>query len=188
MSLLGNNITDIAWHKAGIMKPHVPAYSAPQQESAMAVLRQRSLELGALPKSDPESQSHKFPLREITDDQIKNISQLKLGLIFYIVKIMPNFFHSYKSGLSGSHQYINAALADSLCREWILQRRTAGINIGACEDDIRYGLENTRWPGRAQITTFSKFPSISWYLDGAHTPESLQVCIIHILICSEKLT
>lgn len=39
------------------------------------------------------------------------------------------------------------------------------------------GLEQASWPGRAQIFNSSfKSPGITWYLDGAHTPESMTVC------------
>ena len=40
--LLGDTISSIAWHKAGVFKPGVPAISAPQPEEAMAVLKQRA--------------------------------------------------------------------------------------------------------------------------------------------------
>lgn len=45
-ALLGNTISDIAWHKAGIMKPHSPAFTVPQSPAAMTVLQQRAADLG----------------------------------------------------------------------------------------------------------------------------------------------
>ena len=44
--LLGETIEDIAWHKAGIMKVGVKAYTAPQPAAAMLVLDQRAKEKG----------------------------------------------------------------------------------------------------------------------------------------------
>ena len=44
-SLLGNTIEQIAWQKAGIFKPSVPAFTVEQNESAMKVLRNRAKEL-----------------------------------------------------------------------------------------------------------------------------------------------
>ncbi len=44
VAMLGGTIEEIAWHKAGIMKPGAPAYTAPQPEAAMTVLRQRAAE------------------------------------------------------------------------------------------------------------------------------------------------
>ncbi len=46
-SILGNTIGEIAWHKAGIMKPGVPCFSAPQKDEALLVLEKRKLEIGA---------------------------------------------------------------------------------------------------------------------------------------------
>ena len=53
-SLLGNTITDIAWHKAGIMKRGVACYVDPhQKDEALEVIRQRGRELGGLPSLVP---------------------------------------------------------------------------------------------------------------------------------------
>ena len=46
VAMLGGTIEEIAWHKAGIMKPGAPAFTVPQPEAAMAVLRQRADERG----------------------------------------------------------------------------------------------------------------------------------------------
>lgn len=43
--------------------------------------------------------------------------------------------------------------------------------------DFVAGLENTRWPGRCQTVLDPNYPSTTWYLDGAHTEESLKCCI-----------
>lgn len=44
---LGESLDRIAWHKAGILKPDVPAFSVPQQPEAASVLRARAAEKGA---------------------------------------------------------------------------------------------------------------------------------------------
>lgn len=38
------------------------------------------------------------------------------------------------------------------------------------------GLKATNWPGRCQIAKDTKEAGLTWYLDGAHTIESLQCC------------
>lgn len=49
-------------------------------------------------------------------------------------------------------------------------------------DGFREGLKRVIWPGRGQLldirdTKYSeKSKNVTWYLDGAHTTESLQVC------------
>jgi folylpolyglutamate synthase len=45
-AMLGETIAEIAWHKAGIMKPGAVAYTVEQPEAAMAVLRERAVEKG----------------------------------------------------------------------------------------------------------------------------------------------
>ncbi|MCJ1403663.1 Folylpolyglutamate synthetase [Xylographa trunciseda] len=45
--VLGNTITEIAWHKAGIMKKGSVCYTVQQPEAAIAVLRKRAVERGS---------------------------------------------------------------------------------------------------------------------------------------------
>lgn len=43
-SILGNNISEIAWQKAGIMKPGATAFTVPQKyPGALEVLKERAL-------------------------------------------------------------------------------------------------------------------------------------------------
>ncbi|TPX64289.1 tetrahydrofolate synthase [Spizellomyces sp. 'palustris'] len=79
-------------------------------------------------------------------------------------------------GMSGAYQWVNAALAVALCEEWIAQRRSAGVPIVGGDDAVKNGLRVAKWPGRAQKFVASDYPSITWYLDGAHTKESMRVC------------
>ena len=41
------------------------------------------------------------------------------------------------------------------------------------QDGLVKGLETAFWPGRAQTV---KRDNVDWFFDGAHTPESIQVC------------
>ena len=43
-AMLGDTIEQIAWHKGGIFKPNVPAYTVSQPDSALEVLKQRAKE------------------------------------------------------------------------------------------------------------------------------------------------
>ncbi|SPO02537.1 related to folylpolyglutamate synthetase [Cephalotrichum gorgonifer] len=56
VAMLGGTEAEIAWHKAGIFKSGVPAFTRPQTPEAMAVLRARAAEKGA-------------PLVEISDEE-----------------------------------------------------------------------------------------------------------------------
>lgn len=83
-------------------------------------------------------------------------------------------------GLAGSHQKINAALAVSICNQWIKvinNNKKHGSKLISLDDNgISKGLKDAFWPGRCQTISLDQYPSIVWYLDGAHTPESLKVC------------
>ncbi|CAD6241180.1 GSCOCG00009202001-RA-CDS [Cotesia congregata] len=74
-------------------------------------------------------------------------------------------------GISSDVQQANAALAIELARTWMDNRRgTIGyFEVGTVEQ----ALKSCRWPGRTQIL---KTKSVDFYLDGAHTPESIKCC------------
>ncbi|KAJ3057376.1 Folylpolyglutamate synthetase [Rhizophlyctis rosea] len=145
VAILGNTLTQIAWHKGGIMKRGIPTFVAPQDEEAMVSLRKRVADI----------RPSKFI--ELNDSDIAKLN-------------------GHEIGLAGAHQQMNAAVAVSLCREWAVRRKDAGVAIAAPESAIDEGLRKTRWPGRGQIYVTKEYPSVTWFLDGAHTPESMVVC------------
>jgi folylpolyglutamate synthase len=51
------------------------------------------------------------------------------------------------------------------------------------ERAILAGLQATRWPGRCQVV---RRPGVTWYLDGAHTIESLAACASWYTGASER--
>ncbi|KAJ3190306.1 Folylpolyglutamate synthetase [Gaertneriomyces sp. JEL0708] len=142
--LLGRSLEDIAWHKAGILKPGVPAFTVPQPPSAMAVIEQRAKELQASSLTLTPPLSH------------EKASQLSM---------------------SGAYQRVNASLAVALMEAWVEQMRKSGVEILSTEDAMREGLRTAAWPGRAQKYVAKQCPTVTWYLDGAHTGESMNVCV-----------
>jgi len=76
-------------------------------------------------------------------------------------------------GLSGIHQRLNASLAVALVKSALTSLSNSGYHFLNTERAIIDGLLNTRWPGRCQIIQVNH---VKWYLDGAHTRESVQVC------------
>jgi folylpolyglutamate synthase len=77
-----------------------------------------------------------------------------------------------KLGISGDHQYFNAALAKKLVEQFI---KRIDLNCKMEDDYVLKGLANTKWPGRCMNFQSKVFPNTDWCLDGAHTVESLQV-------------
>lgn len=78
-----------------------------------------------------------------------------------------------KLGLPARFQYINATLAVGLAKEHLIKLGVPDINLdpqSALPEKFVKGLENASWPGRCQTLEEG---NITWYLDGAHTKESI---------------
>lgn len=163
METLGDTLVKIASHKAGIFKPQIPAFTVPQLAEAMDVLQDRAREL-------------MVPLEVAAPLDYKKLNGLKLSL-------------------SGDHQFINAGLAVSLCKRWLqitgswkkLSQNDNGEDI--LPEAFMRGLSTARLSGRAQIVNDSSLWSykssevteissgdLIFYLDGAHSPESMEAC------------
>ncbi|GAB2288563.1 Folylpolyglutamate synthase, partial [Dionaea muscipula] len=153
MEILGNTLGEIAGEKAGIFKRGIPAITVPQPDEAMHVLEETASMLNVNLQVVP-------PL----DSKLLNGSQL---------------------GLSGEHQYINAGLAVALCFTWLQQ--TGHLEVpylditSSLPEQFIDGLSTAKIPGRAQIVPDQCINSEShgnlvFFLDGAHSPESMKVC------------
>lgn len=90
-----------------------------------------------------------------------------------------------KLGLSGHVQWKNASLALQLAHAFLNAEnfpRTADtaskLPVAALPFEIHLpdalGLARTIWPGRSQILHFK---GVTFYIDGAHTPESIEACM-----------
>jgi len=97
------------------------------------------------------------------------------------------------AGLAGQHQYTNASLAIGLVRDF-LQTATLPSSFDESKavlpqlhellqgaetevpGPVRSGLESTSWPGRCQTAPDPSHSNLVWYLDGAHTVDSLTCC------------
>ncbi|KAF9451644.1 FolC bifunctional protein [Macrolepiota fuliginosa MF-IS2] len=81
-------------------------------------------------------------------------------------------------GLAGKHQIQNAAIAVELARTF-LQGCGAFENTNTDElpQTFAEGLKATKWPGRCQVVSDPVERNLTWYLDGAHTLESLDCCM-----------
>lgn len=151
VSLLGSKLSEIAWHKAGIFKKDVPAFYSPTTPEAEKVLISR-----ASSKSTPLSEA---PL----------ISSYQ-------------FDRHISPGISGIHQFSNISLALQLVRTWAekcefplpgvpFSSKTNGFKVPSWMCDA---IESCRWPGRSQVITTER--NITYLLDGAHTPKSMEAC------------
>jgi len=80
------------------------------------------------------------------------------------------------AGLAGTHQITNARLAAILSQKFLELKELAAPQKTLPTTFIE-GLKAARWPGRCQTVNDPTFFSIVWFLDGAHTVESLECCI-----------
>ncbi|WP_461246344.1 bifunctional folylpolyglutamate synthase/dihydrofolate synthase [Treponema sp. R6D11] len=161
-NFLGETIDAIAEEKAGIIKKGKPLVLAKQCEQALKVFKEKTQE-----KNSPLIY---FP-------QTANLSDIKIttqgtdfSLSFNSDKNIPQTsLSSLSIPIPGKVQAENASLA-------IAALKIAFPKIG--EDAIRSGLKKLKIPARFEKlipTQASNMPP--FIIDGAHTPESLVLCI-----------
>ncbi|KAI4370579.1 hypothetical protein MLD38_018920 [Melastoma candidum] len=153
MEILGNTLGEIAGEKAGIFKRGVPGFTVPQPDEAMRVLEQKASDL---------------------DVDLQVASPLEAHLL-----------KDQKLGLVGEHQYTNAGLAVALCCAWL--QRTGYQDVACVQqmsslpDQFIRGLMTACLQGRAQVVPdgprgLDCSGELTFYLDGAHSPESMEIC------------
>ncbi|KAF9464413.1 Mur ligase [Collybia nuda] len=81
-----------------------------------------------------------------------------------------------KLGLAGIHQQQNATLAAHLVKSF-LESQTSFQGSALLPSSFVKGLEDAKWPGRCQTVSDPNRVNTTWYLDGAHTTESLSCCV-----------
>jgi dihydrofolate synthase/folylpolyglutamate synthase len=154
--LLGDTLAEIAYEKAGIIKPGIPAVSAPQRAEAIKVVEAVSQERGV-------------PLIEVGRDWDYEPGPADLdGQLFtarYIADGGSPLDGEYWTPLLGRHQLENATSAIAALH--LLRQR--GFRIPA--EAVHEGLRNVHWPGRLEI--LDREPLV--VVDCAHNPYSARV-------------
>ena len=143
--ILGNKISEIAAHKAGIIKPGAPVICIEQKEDAMEPIRKAA-------------KAADTPLYEVHRDEVRQIfSDKRESIVFF------REFENLHLKMLGSCQPENAALAvqaaSVLSRSYPIEKK-----------HIYDGIEKTRWSGRFELHSGS--PDI--ILDGAHNPDCIR--------------
>ena len=144
--VLGDTLQAIAREKAGIIKPGVPVYSAPQEVEVREVLRATARERGS-------------PIVFLDEELEKLDSRYTLEGTEVALRFRGQPERRYTLSLIGDFQAENAALVD------LAARRTLGLS----EEALRRGLRAVVLPGRLEL--LSREPAV--VLDGAHTPRSV---------------
>lgn len=143
--ILGNKISEIAAHKAGIIKPGAPVICIEQKEDAMEPIR------AAAKAADT-------PLYEVHRDEVRQIfSDKRESIVFF------REFENLHLKMLGSCQPENAALA-------VQAASVLSCSYPIEKKHIYDGIEKTRWGGRFELHSGS--PDI--ILDGAHNPDGIR--------------
>ncbi|KAL8381342.1 hypothetical protein RB595_005552 [Gaeumannomyces hyphopodioides] len=143
---LGGTVAEIAWHKAGIMKPGSPAFAAAQPHGAAAedVLRRRAAErrVSSFRVLDPDPRLAAVDVRPPAAFQRSNAT-LAIALAGEAMRRLdPGFWEAELSGGA-----------------------TAALPRGFVD-----GIEKVVWRGRCEV---KREEGVRWHLDGAHTLDSL---------------
>ncbi|KAF6821380.1 folylpolyglutamate synthase [Colletotrichum musicola] len=146
VAMLGSTPEEIAWHKAGLMKPNRPAFTRllSDQPGVMTTLRQRASEINA-------------ELIEVPDDEVlswQGVPDAKLP--------------------GGAFQKRNQALAALAAQHHIrvLEDSAAcpSSSLTSVPESIISGLRNATLRGRHEVL---RRGAVRWHLDGAHNADSL---------------
>jgi len=154
--ILGETLGEIAREKGGIIKPGVPAVSAPQASEAESVLREIAEKQG----------SH---LSLLGDEDLAFTQRFVSGAdrsphVRVCVSSPHRSFDHMAVPLMGQHQAINAGLAMAALD------RLSDRGFEAPEAKVAKGLSRT--PSRGRLELVWETPRI--LIDGAHTPESVE--------------
>lgn len=144
--VLGATAEEIAWHKAGIMKPGCPAFAVEQPAfpAAEGVLRSRAGEKGA-------------DLRFVGVDARLERSG---------VDVRPD----------AAFQRRNASLAVALAEAALERLSPGGFTRDEERLPVEFkdGIEQVVWRGRCEVKE-EEGGRVRWHIDGAHTTDSLKV-------------
>ncbi len=162
--VLGNTIEEIAYEKAGIIKPGGRVVTAPQTQQAMGVINYIA--------------NHRKADLKVVGRQVFLSSGNLPGVLLDEegVPVSQTFTIAYEEGpggpqtklrvkmpLMGNHQQINATVATAA----LLELRKAGVPVAA--EAVLSGLAHVRWPGRLEVVR--REPLV--IVDGAHNADSM---------------
>ncbi len=156
--VLGDTIEEIAGHKAGIIKPGVPAVAGEMLSAALDVIEQEAV----------RQQSRLIRVGQEVSYQPIELSQAG-GRFSY--RGLHLSLQDARVGLLGAHQFSNAATA--LASLELFAEQT-GLHLE--EGALREGLERVRFAGRLEVV--QQRPTV--VLDGAHNEEKFGALVAAI--------
>ncbi|KAL4219103.1 hypothetical protein ACF0H5_021686 [Mactra antiquata] len=177
VSVLGKTIDKIAWHKSGIFKPNVPAFTSPQVPEAMSVLKSRAEEIGCTLSVSPEIKHYGSEFNLGIKGRVQEVNA-SLGLQLCNTWMKKYKEKSRKSEKDEDIKHINNG--DLSSNNTVISEKLPNV----CDIPVAQsfhltkqhylGLEQCQWLGRSQKLEES---GCTFYLDGAHTVESIEECV-----------
>lgn len=137
---LGSTLKEIAYEKAGIIKPSIPTISYPQESEVLEVITSTC-------------KLQNSPLHLCNLENLSLLSNTLEGQVFNY-----NSYENLSIKLLGEHQCYNAALAIEVI-EVLLK-----LGFSITKEAIYEGLAKTKWPGRLDIIHHKPL----FLIDGAH--------------------
>jgi dihydrofolate synthase/folylpolyglutamate synthase len=147
---LGRTLSQIAFEKAGIIKPGIPAVCGVRKQQAFKTILRRAEALDA-------------PLLSVFDRK-HSLNRRKTEEGFVFSWRTEEETYSYRPSLRGEHQGKNAAVAIAACR--VIGERWKHLK----KENIIEGIQTTTWEGRLEAVSHE--PLV--LLDGAHNEEGAQ--------------
>ncbi len=159
---LGDTLAQIAFEKAGIIKPGVPVVSAPQEPEALAVIERVAVERGAtLALVGREWQMRPGPIHEGGQSFAVRCPAGLPPAVAAASWRADEWLH-FDLPLLGRHQIVNATCALAA----VVQATAAGLPVTVAA--AAAGLRAVRWPGRGEV--LARDPLV--VADGAHNGDS----------------
>ncbi|CDU25310.1 related to tetrahydrofolylpolyglutamate synthase (met6+) [Sporisorium scitamineum] len=163
-AILGNTVEEIAVQKAGIFKPQAPAVCWAQQPGkALEEVDRIANEVG------------------VSDLKIVDVHP---ALASKAAALGSEDANTVSLGLPGFHQTTNASVALELVNAYLDSEAGKAVftesshRASTLTPWQHKGLQEARWPGRCQtVPSWRPGLGLTWYLDGAHTTDSLSVCL-----------
>ncbi|OLS41518.1 folylpolyglutamate synthase/dihydrofolate synthase family protein [Bacillus sp. MRMR6] len=154
-NILGNSYEEIAFEKAGIIKPSTPIFTAVKHPGALNVIEAQASDKNAT----IFRMNHEF--------FISGHQSLMNGELFSL-SYGNQPMKGLEVGMIGEHQTENASLA-VMAAQYLNQATAFKISDNA----IRKGLKNAYWPARFEV--LSENPTV--IIDGAHNDEGITALV-----------
>lgn len=159
VAYLGNTIGQIAYEKAGIIKPHVPVVFWGQKKEVFDVITKKASECG----------SNCYP---VSKKEYK-INEIKKKCIDFSVVSRYYDYGRMIINTPALYQAENAALAVRAC-EVLVQECGFGML------HVKEGIQRMRWPGRME----ELLPDV--YIDGAHNEDGIEAFVYSLKNAADK--